>query len=296
MPIQVGTKVRVTGGELSGFEGRVVGEVDGSFEVEADVFGRPLRKQVAPMDLQSLDPEPDAIAALVPNLRASLKTERLAAVDALGRLGTAGSPARNDLLEVALSDASVEVRAKALWALRQGGRPWVEFVDVSEPMLRDPDDAIRREAFISLGWFGREEPERVVPLLRRLLRSDASFEVRDSAAASLGHDFGLAAADAVGELIEYIAERRAAGLPKNSHVEHLALGRMGAGGLSTLLALLRGSDLDDRRVAGRALQDIGTAAAEAIPDLLRARDEEVDESFRLMYSQTLEALGHDEEG
>jgi HEAT repeat protein len=169
-------------------------------------------------------------------------------------------------LDVALDDASAEIRrtaVAALWENESSGH----LARLTDLATGDPDATVRIEAVRALGRFAglasrgelaQENADELRELLTRLAQEDrAGVEVRAAALASIGAFGG----PAVGQLIvdgfqsDETARRRAA---------MIAMGRSMEGGwLDPLVGELVEGDDDERRLAAAAIGEIGDPRAVA---------------------------------
>jgi len=131
--------------------------------------------------------------------------------------------------------------------------------------LRDANPYVRSEACQELSSLGFEGQEAVAVLITALNEDPVNW-VRFAAAEALGK-IGPAAEASVPDLIRALQEDRL-GVPREAAT---ALGRLGA--VQAIPALVAGLEHEDRDVqvaSAAALGEIGPAAAQAVPALIKA--------------------------
>jgi HEAT repeat protein len=154
-----------------------------------------------------------AVGVLRPLLKEGDAAQRLLASAALANIGPAAAPALRDLA-AALKDSEVRVRlnaALALGRLKEQGRDAV--ADVLQALEGgEPDEDVRRYLVEAISSIGKEVPAAVVqalPTLRRLIREDDKWRVRQRAVFALINLDDLARperADVVKDLVAVLAE------------------------------------------------------------------------------------------
>lgn len=231
-----------------------------------------------------------------------------------------------------LKDEDLKVRQIAAWCLSsiagpkpepQGfGQQGSKVVAALLPLLNDPDQQIRFNSFIAIGYSGeagriavprlielverrppasradqrmamlslgylKQHAAAAVPAIRTLLRSTEEG-VRYRATSTL-RNMGPVAREAVPDLIEILASSDQI----ERHTAAMALGAIGpdaSDAVPRLLHMLRegAPDSGDGECAAMALGEIGPDAREAIPDLIAA----LDSSDKSLRSSATRALGN----
>jgi HEAT repeat protein len=213
-------------------------------------------------------PEPDRVELIVGTLRAALSDEaatvRLAAVHALGLVGSPAADAVPELVRL-LADADETVQCRAAESLGQiGGEaavpPLVE-------KLADPSPTVKAEVAKALGGF-KQAKAAIVPKLIELLK-DPEQGVRQAAMDTLGGMDSLPQ-EATASLVEGLQSPDS--LVRVQAAEALVvIGKAAPEAAPALVASLTNGDDHVRAKAAEALGKIGDAAgAVAVPGLVRA--------------------------
>lgn len=178
----------------------------------------------------------------------------------VGCLGWIGPKARDavPLLIRGLNDESVDVRNASVFALRLIGPVAEETVPLLIGLFEQEEVRYNRSALTAaLGFIGKNKPELVVPVLRKLLTDDETM-VRINAAEGLGY-LASQATTALPGLIQALRDR--------DHVVRLesakALGLIGLDATDCIKALQRSAQHDEA-------EGVRLAAQEAI-ERLRGR-------------------------
>jgi HEAT repeat protein len=215
------------------------------------------------------DASREAVPALVAALHDSVREVRRSAACALGRIPALGPDAVSDLVAV-LGDDDPAVRRVVAWALGSIEKPGPDVVLALVEALHDQDGLVRGRAAQALR---RLKAKEAVPALAEVLLRDPEAEVRATVAETLGQ-IGTEVREAV----------------------------------PTLIAVLGDKDSEVCRVACRALEQIGDAAAKAAreaaatadaafqavtPALFKLRDRHPSVIVRIQAQQGLERLGAD---
>jgi HEAT repeat protein len=226
-----------------------------------------------------------AMSLLLPRAEDEDDRVRRAVADALGALGM---PDGIEALFTLAKDPEAKVRAAALPAL--GGMPASGYesarrLDVLRAALFEAEASVRVSAANTL-WAQRVNAGDAVPELLKALRDDKEASVRAPAVSALG---------ATGDKAAHAAVRRAVDDPdvsvRAAAVNALAdFGPEAGAYLPLLVNLLRGGgDPLLRSSAAMTLGRLGHVAAPAVPALIRALSDEVQE-MRMLAANALHAL------
>jgi HEAT repeat protein len=209
---------------------------------------------------------------------------RCDAIAALGDLLKQGVeiPGAKAALAGLLKDPSAEVRAQAAVALGRMGAEAKDAVAALAELVADDDPTVRRAALAAWGQI-RPGPEVSIPLFVRMME-DAEASVRLRAIHALA-EFGP---EAVPALVEALKNKEAA------YWAALALAEIGpdaADAVEPLVELARSDDRSEVKAeAFLALGAVGAAAAPAVPELLKAIDDE-DTTVHLAATYALGLIG-----
>ncbi|NQU21814.1 MAG: HEAT repeat domain-containing protein [Candidatus Nealsonbacteria bacterium] len=194
------------------------------------------------------------------------ESDRLSAIDTLGRSETADEKVVSTLTEL-LGDDSASIRAHAAQALGKIGAPAKSAAEALVKLVADKDNVVQREAVEALGSI-KPGPDVVIPLFNKLLR-EADPNVRLHVMSALA-DRG---AEVVEGLIKALADEEA------RHWACVVLTEIGPDAADAVPALVKlletekdTNHLDLRREAILALAAIGPKAAPAVPELTAALD------------------------
>jgi HEAT repeat protein len=229
------------------------------------------------------------VARLLKQLYSAVKTERVAAMKALGNRGTAGKDAVPVLIErlcrypadeadlaarvlaqigapsvpelvKALDDPSPAVHKRALWALGVIGPDAREAVQPVSNFLTDKDATIRSLAAVVLGEMG-PQGRPAIPQLVKALR-DADPQVRAWAAMAL-HDIGP---ETLGYLLALVNDGDLA--VRLSAVQALPAFQESGEVVPALVGALKDPNRQVRAAAAAGLVQLGPDAQIALPDLV----------------------------
>jgi HEAT repeat protein len=204
---------------------------------------------------QAVQPGKDSINGLIGAL-AGKEAARDKAITALIELGPAAVPA----LKEALVNKDRQVREGAAIALGEIGPEARAAVPALAKVFGDKDAGVRLRAVCALGQIGEKS---AIPFLIQFLKKDGNADVRRYAASWLGA-FGPAAEEAVPALVETVKE----GYNLEKSLERLDLGMP----LPTTSGWIAARGLSDR--AGIALVKIGAPAVPGIVTLLKGQNED----------------------
>jgi HEAT repeat protein len=210
------------------------------------------------------------------------KDIRWRAASALG--GISGDPksAVPMLINALNNDPNENVRVNAAEALGRIGPDAKDAVSTLIGLLKDSDKVLRRTAASALGEIGVEAKEAIHPLLT-LLKDANDKDVQWRAAAALG-GIGVSAKDAAKSLRDSSKEEKErAGYLRNLLKD----------AVEPLRNLLKGPDNILRRGAASALGSIGPGAKDAVPDLINALNNDIDENVRWRSAEALGKIGAD---
>ncbi len=189
-------------------------------------------------------------------LGATDAARRVEASKALVAMGTEAI----DALIVGLTDDNPQVREMSAWVLSEIKEPAARVVPALITVLTDPDENIRVAGSVMLQRLG----EPAVPYLVDALSAESS-EIRLNAAYALG-EIGAPLETILPALIRTLTD-------PEWNVRRLvvrALVTIGPSAVDSLIQALYSEDRDLRRMAERALNDIGTPKArQAIADAKR---------------------------
>ncbi|MBM3473177.1 MAG: HEAT repeat domain-containing protein [Armatimonadetes bacterium] len=185
-----------------------------------------------------------------------------------GALGHIGDPRAVPRLLDCLNDSSPWVRDEAVSALAQMAGQSRPVLTTLVERLGDHDPDVRRGAAEALGWADEASAEVVPPLLKAL--GDADSTVRAAAAESLG---ALKPADerVLSALVACMGD-------PDTEVVRVAAGALGRlteavnpsdEARSALVSAIAGKDEGVSNAAASSLASFGTAAAPAVPELVR---------------------------
>lgn len=206
---------------------------------------------------------PLTVPALIQDLRDARR--RVAAAQALGRLGAGARPAVPELL-TALTEKDAELRTEALASLNRIGPPDEKDVPLLVAVLRDGDFAAgRRYALESLARLGAKAEPAVTALADAL--KDPSAEVRIKSAELLGI-IGPAARQRAWKPLLVVLRDPDATVSAAAGAALVKMGSPGRDAVGTLKDLLGERREPLRRYALIGLAAIGGDAADAVPALL----------------------------
>jgi HEAT repeat protein len=243
---------------------------------------------------------------------------RLAAIGLLGNLGAAAAPTQARIMEL-LQEEDLGVSTAAVGALAKIATPTTALADMivavlerpqknqatalavlnalkllghtaahCEPkvvsMLASPDASVRSAAIACLSKI-EPDPVKSVPRLTESLR-DSEWTVRRDAAVALG-ELGNAAKSAVGLLFTMLSN------DVDSDVARGAIRAIDAADASAVPVLIQGLASDDRRqryYATFLLGKVGPEAKEALPILIRLRDETESSRFKESFQKAIDAI------
>jgi HEAT repeat protein len=254
-----------------------------------------------------LGPADPEVARLLKQLFSAVKTERVAAMKALGNRGTAGKDAVPILVErlcryaadeadlaaralaqigassvpelvKALADASPAVRKRGLWALGVIGPDAREAVQPVSDFLTDKDATVRLLAAGVLGEMG-PQGRPAIPQLAKALRDDDP-QVRAWAAMAL-HDIGP---ETLGYLLALLNDGDLA--VRVSAVQALPAFHESKEAVQALVGALKDPNRYVRAAAAAALVQLGPDAQVALPGLL----ENLKENDLELQTQALTAI------
>jgi HEAT repeat protein len=264
---------------------------------------------VKPRDGQArrTGPTDSQVARLLKQLYSAVKTERVAAMKALGNRGTAGKDAVLILIDrlcrypadeadlaarvlaqigapsvpelvKALDDPSPAVRKRALWALGVIGPDAREAIQAISDILTDKDATLRSLAAIVLGEMG-PQGRPAIPQLVKALR-DADPLVRAWAAMAL-HDIGP---ETLGYLLALVNDGDLG--VRLSAVQALPAFHESSEVAQALLGALKDPSRQVRAAAAAGLVQLGPDAQIALPDLV----ENLKENDLELQTQALTAI------
>jgi HEAT repeat protein len=275
----------------------------------------PGKKDILPVLVKALDKDKDdgvklQIVSILGNLEAKelrdtletladvlKKKSESAAVKAgaatvIGKIGLSAKPALSTLI-AALKEPDASVKAAAVEAIGRIGPEAAKPAMVEMlPLLKNPELSVR---FATIYAFSRLGPEAVfvVPDLNQVLESDASADVRQEAAKTIGM-FGPAAGKfGVPALVKALREDKSEEVRRKAAT---ALGKMGAEikpAVATMKeAMRKDSDRTVRLHLVRALSSaLGNDLKDLVKDLAECLGKEPDGDVRLAIIQELGALG-----
>ena len=181
-------------------------------------------------------------------------------------LAVVGPPARSQLpiLTAALDDPSAEVRvaaAQAVWSL---DGPVEKPIAVLVDLLQHEDEDIRRQAALNLGLIG-PRAEAAVPALFDAARDESFAPIAARALAMITPR----AVELVPQMVAAMRRR-----DDNAEDARITLELIGRPVVPVLADLLRSEFRSDRSDAVRLLAKLGPDAAEAVPALAQALDDD----------------------
>jgi len=222
-----------------------------------------------------------AISGLVEVLQDESDLVRSSAAQALGGFGPAAAAAVPGLMDM-LADDSPHVRSAAVTALGGIGPPAAAAVSALMRVMEDPEGGVQRRALQALGDIGPAAKIALAPMTVLVL--EILEKVRDEKVATVLWKLGPEAVPAVPVLIQALRAEETRGAAGYA-LEQITLHVEGAG--VYLGEALADPDATVRRVAAKALQQLGPSAASQVPALMKALNDSDEE----VVSRALDALG-----
>jgi len=223
----------------------------------------------------------DDISSIAQNLSAPDAQTRIEAADKLARRGMSAAPAVPSLIK-ALSDSNADVRWHAARAISAIGPEASEAVPELTELLEDPDAHVRAHAASALGMFGQASKSAVPQLAKAV--TDADPTVRREAVQA------LRAIRPGPDVILPILTRLLG--DSDPSVVLRAIDAISEVGKPAVPALIQAVDNPRMRFwAVLVLNNLGPDAAEAIPSLLRALEEDPKPELRMEILLTLGNIG-----
>lgn len=197
------------------------------------------------------------------NRKAPLKN-RLAAIEALGELGSAAETAVPALME-ALNDRTPEIRSQAARTLGSIGEKAKAAVPELVAALKDPNEGVRISAANALSGMG-PVAQSALPALIEVL-SDPSQGVRSNAIAAIAN-LGTDGKAALSALVDCLNDPDL-GVRQGAITAIGRLGHEAKPAVSALSHSLRDPEKEVRLSTITALGRIGADARDAVPDLIQ---------------------------
>ena len=182
---------------------------------------------------------------------------------ALGELGPSAAEAIPALREMLTNERTMYVAAQALEKIEEDHQPTI---DILAKNLDQPN--LRGDAAYSLGVFATDAPERIEPLLLKVISGENQYD-REMALRAAG---SLKSKAVVTMLIKVLEEKDR----DLSDLAALSLGKLAIEADLAVPALLKSMQDSNKRVqytAVQALGKFGADAAPAVPALLKALDD-----------------------
>ena len=224
----------------------------------------------------------------IPNLLEAIKDSdrnvSTAAMEAIGKLGSATEVILPELIDKSLKDPDKRVRRYAARAIGKMGAAGGTAMDALIELTNDSDPELHNEALLALGRVGAGDREKVFPILFGRLKDAKDPPTRTLLADAISH-LGEASVKEIASLKENLTH------PSSEMRVYCArsLGQLGAlakDAVPTLMQNLKNEDKPTAIAAAEALGKIGADAKAANPSLL----ETLQDNNRLLSKVSTEAL------
>jgi HEAT repeat protein/S1-C subfamily serine protease len=208
----------------------------------------------------------------IPNLLEAIKDSdrnvSTAAMEALGKLGSASDVVLPELISKSLNDSDKRVKLYAARAIGKMGAAGVSAIDPLIELTRDNDPELHNEALLALGRVGAGNREKVFPILFGQLKDAKDKPTRTLLAEAISH-LGEPTVNEIASLRENLEHPSSEMRVYCTH----ALGQLGSlskDAVPVLTKILKHEDKPTAIAAADALGKIGADAKTAIPALLEA--------------------------